>query len=145
MGIGRFIATEPIKIFQIVPDVGTIIEVDDPYQFRDDSKYNGPPKGKRHYRVNSWLKAAPEPKSTNSNSLSDTINSILDQGHRRFNDNKRLMWCSREEAEYLSCSGVSGAIIPVRDAKVIGRVNWSEDQIESHRNQANQLIGKMVF
>lgn len=147
------VVQEDVAGRMIAPDVGAIIEVDDPNQWSDKG---GLTKGKSRYRVNSWLKAAPEPKYDLDQDFdrwhddvmagkTDFFNDILDSGARQVGpDKKRLQWCKREEAEYLSCSGVGGAIIRIEDAKVVGRVPWPENQIEELRSSALRKVGQLV-
>lgn len=141
----------------LAPDVGTIIQVDDPNQWSDKG---GDVRGKRRYRVNGWMKGLPEPKYdlntdegmdawidhqlAKSQGIDDGLDDILFASARRFNDGKRLVSCTREEAEYLSCSGVAGAIIKVQDAEVIGRVNWPEEQIADARAAAMRRVGQIL-
>lgn len=130
-----------------VPDVGTIVQIDDPHQWSDKG---GLTKGKRSYRVNGWLKAAtPPPRAPKnpydtSGHMAALMQHILYASEQEIGpDNKRLVPCVRKEAEYLSCSGVSGAIIRVGDAEVIGRVNWSEEMIDELRADAIARVGRM--
>lgn len=135
---------EPVKPREptFVPDVGTIIQIDDPHQWSD---MGGNVKGKRSYRVNSWLKEAPPPAPVDDDDISGFLGHVLySSGQKIGPDKKRLMWCARNEAEYLSCSGVSGAIVRVTDAEVIGRVSWPEDQINELRSSAIRKIGQLA-
>jgi hypothetical protein len=129
-----------------VPDVGTLVQIDDPTQFSDQG---GLTKGKRRYRVNGWMKTAtpppPAPKNPHDTSghMASLMQHILYSTEQGIGpDNKRLVACVRKEAEYLSCSGVSGAIIRVGDAEVVGRVPWSEEMIDDLRASALRRVGQ---
>lgn len=142
----------------IVPDIGTIIELDDPTQFNDG---HGLTRGKRTYVVKSYMKAAPEPKFDMDKVLSDDdegefdrwvdhqmagardgIADLVYSSARRFNDGNRLMWCTREEAEYLSCGS---KIIKVGEGTIKGRVAWSDEVYASQRAQAARLVGEILY
>ena len=144
-----------MSILIFAPDVGTVVEVDDATQHSD---MGGLTKGKRRYRVNSWLKAAPEPRFDldtpegmeawldaaieNDSDLTEVVASRA-MRFPRFG-NVRLMTCVRAEAEYVSCSGVAGAILPVHEVKVVGRVPWKEKDIEQLRSSALRGLGRLV-
>jgi hypothetical protein len=100
----------------MAPDVGDLFEHD----------------GQR-FRVTSWLKALPE--------CADLRESTQ---QRCGPDNKRLVWCTREDAEYVAGYGVCGIIVRVADVIVTGRVGWPEEVIDRERDQALMLVGKGV-
>jgi hypothetical protein len=80
------------------------------------------------WRVDSWLLAVP------------TRNTwMFQRGGFCFR------WCDRESADHLSLSGVCGAIVPVSECAVVGRVNWSESGIAEQRDRALRLVGEFVF
>jgi hypothetical protein len=117
-----------------VPDVGTIVE------YGLDSFGKKP----ATYRVDSWLKEAPVPPP--SDEFSSMMSHILYSSAQKHGaDQKRLMWCTREEAEYLSLSGIAGAIARVDAVKVIGRVSWSEEMIDEQRRQALAFVGEIAY
>ncbi len=124
-----------------VPDVGTIVENGEEWA------------GKmRTWRVDGWLKTAtpppPAPKNPHDadGHMASLLQHILHSTQQEVGpDNKKLVNCVRNEAEYLSCSGVSGAIIRVTDAKVVGRVSWPEDQIEELRASALRRVGRDIY
>lgn len=142
---------ESVTARTIAPDIGAIVEVDDPTQV---SNSGGLTAGKRRYVVKSWMKAAPEPEF-NLDDDSDfdrwidaqtsshgALGDIIFSSHRRFNDGKRLMWCVRSEAEYL---GLGGTIAAVKDVKVIGKVNWPAERISEMKRSALRKVGEMLF
>jgi len=114
----------------LAPDTGTLIE------------YEG-----HKYRVDAWMKERdiPEPIDIFKSELSAVFQDIIDQSNHVNDNGKNWVWCVREEATHLSCSGVSGCIVPVKDAKVVGRVSWSEEAIDDHRKDALSLVGEVIF
>jgi hypothetical protein len=56
-----------------------------------------------------------------------------------------LVFCARDEAVYLSGSGVCGVIVRVTDVEVTGRVDWSEESFARAHKSAELLIGREVF
>src|SRR5271157_4895617 len=115
---------EDWKIDVGVPDVGDLVEY----------------KGER-YRVNSWMRERlkrPKTDLTDPTSLSGIYEDILYESQQEVHG-KKLRWCYQEEATYLSLSGVGGAVAPVDEVKVIGRVNWSPEHIEEARQQALRM------
>jgi hypothetical protein len=81
------------------------------------------------FRVSGWLKPAPR------RPLSRNVGP----------DHCPLMFCARDEAVYVSGSGVCGVIVRVADVEVIGRVNWSPEALDQARNRAQRLIGQEVY
>lgn len=128
-----------MKIFEVVsksakfvPDVGTIVE------YGIDYLNNQP----RTYRVTSWLKKYVPPKRSDYEWLDD----ILDQSAREFGPDKtQLVYCNRKEAEYVGLSGIAGTIARINDVKIVGRVNWPEEQINDERKRAIKRIGQVLY
>lgn len=119
------------KVAHFVPDVGTIVE------YGMDSFGKKP----ATYRVSAWLKEATPPPP----SKYDFLNHLLYSTQQKVGpDEKRLEFCTREQAEYLSLSGIAGAIARVGDVKVVGRVNWSEEMLADERAQALALVGHRI-
>jgi len=115
-----------MKIDVGVPDVGDLVE------------YEG-----ERYRVDSWLRervppSEKLPKKTDPTSLSDLYEEILYES-QQYIHGKKLRWCYREEAQYVSLAGVGGAVAPVDEVKVVGRVNWKPEHIEEARQQALRM------
>lgn len=50
-----------------------------------------------------------------------------------------LVFCAREEAEYV---GTGGPIVRVADVRVTGRVGWSDDMLTRHRATIATLVGR---
>lgn len=97
----------------------------------------------RHYRVSAWLRAAPPPKPRPGQRA--WINALLwstqqDCGPR----NEKLMFCLREHAQYVEGVGVGGEIVAVEDVVVTGRVDWSEELLQSERFGAILMAGLMA-
>lgn len=73
--------------------------------------------------VTSWLKRHPAP-----------LISFPDVGP----DMCPLMFCPREEAEYV---GVTGYIVRVADVTVTGHVSWSDETLNRHRTTMELMAG----
>lgn len=102
----------------------------------------------RLYRVDAWLKdmAMPEAPAWNRSPHRDRLGEILYEAQQRVGpDRKRVVFCIREEAEYVSGSGVAGCIVRVSDVTVTGRVDWPEDLFEYARQEAAHLVGRPVL
>jgi hypothetical protein len=102
-----------------VPDIGEVFEVQDPW-------WPWP----HRYRVTSWMKRAKRQQGV-----------AQDVGP----DNCKLVFCLREQAEYVSGSGVAGIIRRVEDVVIIGRVSWSEATIDEERRHAIRLAGQPIW
>lgn len=114
----------------IVPDIGDLFT------------YDG-----RGYRVTGWLKrmARPEPPAWDRSPHKDRLDDILYESQQRLGpDRERLMFCVREEAEYVGGAGVAGCIARVADVVVTGRVDWSEKELDHVRHEAACLVGRPV-
>jgi hypothetical protein len=46
-------------------------------------------------------------------------------------DNCPLVFCSREEAVYVTGSGVCGVIVRVTDVEIVGRVEWVGSELRT--------------
>jgi hypothetical protein len=57
----------------------------------------------------------------------------------------RMVFCLRDQAEYVSGSGVCGIIRRVEDVEIIGRVSWSEELIDEERRHAVRLAGQPIW
>lgn len=123
---------------ELAPDVGDLVECD----------------GKQ-YRVDNWLKALPDPLqrdlsaediTAEADTFTDALRLIIISATQRVGpDNKRLGWCTREEAEYVGVSSGYSTIRRVNDCKVVGRIGWSAEVIEEHRQNALRLVGEVIF
>lgn len=100
-----------------VPDVGETFE-------------DGEPPFRHRFRVSCWLKRA-----TRQYGVAQDVGP----------DNCKLVFCLRDEAEYVSGSGVCGIIRRIEDVVVIGRVSWSEALIDEARRHAVRLVGKPIW
>jgi hypothetical protein len=115
----------------MAPDIGDLFEL-------PGDLPGSPP---RAYRVDCWLKKAPPPAPVPA-WLADVVDTASGMHGP---DKCRLMFCTREEAEYVSGSGICGTIQRVSDITVTGRVRWSEESIEDQRSFANTLAGERLF
>jgi hypothetical protein len=57
----------------------------------------------------------------------------------------RQVFCSREEAELVTAVGVCGVQIPVNEAVVVGRVEWTDAQIACEKADYALFMGLFVF
>lgn len=106
------------------------------------------------YRVTAWLKRWERPPidpnlTEREHELLEGLRRHLDsqglgpQGYGP--DNVPLVFCSRDEAEYVSGAGVAGTIARVTDITVTGRVDWESKALDAARDHAHLLIGERVF
>lgn len=134
---------------QLVPDVCDIVE------FGLDSYGKAP----ATYRVDGWLKPYVEPyrvtgydmlltgamrseldnKQRSEVLLQPVLQAIAAEKEAMQPRRSRLVWCGRGDATHLALSGIGGAVAPVAECKVIGRVNWSAKTIQQQIDQANFL------
>ena len=112
--------------YRFVPDVGTLFE------------YKS---GK--YRLTSWLKERTSPIS------GDWLESVIYDAQQRVGpDHKKLVFCRREEATYVSGVGVTGCIAPIEEIRVTGNIldhGWTREMVDDERRCALALVGQIVF
>lgn len=114
----------------LAPDVGTLVEYG----------LDGFKREPARYRVDGWMRAAPTPQFPPHAFLEK----ILFEASQELTDaadgkKKRMQFCLREEATHLALAGVCGAIAPVVQCKVVGTVEWPENQLNDARQHAAQL------
>lgn len=120
---------ENVVSFNKAPDVGTIV------------MYKG-----QRYRVDGWLCEMPPPDPRHHDDFSNILSDILYQSQADHGPaKKKLMFCSRQKAEYLNGHGTAGAIIPLGEFEIVGRVNWSDDMIDQLRKDAYSLVGNPLY
>lgn len=94
------------------------------------------------WRVDSWLKERPPVKRPDITkpgaSFSDVIENILYEAQQEVSG-KKMMWCHRHEATHVSLTAVCGAIAPISECEVVGRVSWSAEQIAEARASAVRM------
>lgn len=99
------------------------------------------------YRVESWLKEiSPDAEaltailypSSPEVDIHDVLRGVLYESQQEIRG-KKLGWCRREEAEFVSIRGVGGGLAGINEVEVVGRVPWPEWQIEELRQRANQM------
>lgn len=56
-----------------------------------------------------------------------------------------LVFCVRDEAEYVSAYCGHGLVVPVAEAVVTGRASWKEVHFRHARQRAAQLIGSYAY
>jgi hypothetical protein len=125
----------------MAPDIGDIIQ-----------KIGSDPSKFETFRVTGWMKAMPDMVDPGPDaSFMDSFCFELWQeaeasgDGRHGPDKKRLIWCIREEAEYVCGAGVCGVLWRIADCEVIGRVKWTEESIASERNHALCLVGERLI
>lgn len=93
------------------------------------------------WRVGGFLKEAPKPADPNN-----WIAQILFEAQQEIGpDNKRLMFCEQNEAEYLSLVGVCGAVARLSECEFVEVVGWSQDVIKEQQESYKHLIGEVIF
>jgi hypothetical protein len=99
----------------------------------------------RHqWRVSGYMKATPRPKFADS--FNGELDELLFDSCREFTADKvRLMWCPREEAEYVTGSGVCGVIKRLDEIEITGMVAWSQEQIDEAERSSFRNHGRMLF
>jgi hypothetical protein len=138
------VANLPIKR---VPDVGEIVRV---RQGHPNEKWHTRHDGKPEtMRVSSWLKSwTPPQRDPKLGHLRNRLAQILDESNREFEvggKRTRLVFCTRDEAEFVECVGVGGFTFGINEVEVIGVVSWTAETIEQERQQALALVGEVVF
>lgn len=116
------------------PDIGAIVE------FGFDMSGEKP----RTHRVSAWLREATKPFVVQDEAPAEKLLDLATRkDHREFDTGdgfkRRVEWCLREEATHLMLSGVGGTIAPIEKCKVIGMVDWTEEQLASARASATSL------
>jgi hypothetical protein len=132
----------------VIPDVCDLIELR-----ADHPQVRPAPFGPSRWRVDGWLKShtyVPPTEDEMFSSLSVMLNHFLASGCREFDCGKgptRLVSCTREEAEYVSGSGVDGCIWPIEDVVITGNLDgiWSAEQIADERRSALLSVGTVLF
>lgn len=98
-------------------------------------------------RVSGWLrvKAPPEVRAELRGLFAEVLEHLTFETARpQGPDRKPLEFCTRDDAEYVSGSGVAGRIVRVADVTVTGRVPWSQDVIDRERRTALAMVGQEV-
>lgn len=117
-----------------VPDVG------DTFTYCD--KFGG----EHGYRVTCWLRRrpprTPHPDPAVEEMIQELARRYPPRGHGP--DRVPLVFCRREEAEYVGGAGVAGIIVRVSDVRVTGRVNWLPEHIADERRMANLQAGESL-
>lgn len=139
----------PVKF---VPDVADLVRVrEDHPQLRHYQNYRGE---RDTYRVAAWLKSwtppvRPAPPAGSPMAVfSNLLETLLDESNREFEvagKRTRLVFCTREEAEFVEAVGACGQTFGIDEIEVCGRVSWSEEMIAAERSTALTLVGEVVF
>lgn len=103
----------------------------------------------RTFRVSGYLKRyEPLPVTLEDAGVLGVAGLVLERAYAESKhgpDKCPLVFCSREEAEYVTGTGVCGVIVRVREVRVTGRVSWSEETLQSERDTARMLEGEVLF
>jgi hypothetical protein len=109
-----------------IPEVGALV----------DYGTNGYGDGPAHWRVNSYMRVAPEPEV----GTKDWIDEILFEAAQKCGpEKKRMQWCLPNEATHVALSGICGTIARISEIKVTGMVPWSEQALADEREHARRL------
>lgn len=92
-----------------------------------------PPHGLHTFRVDGWYCPRPPPDED------DWMGQIVWDSSQ---DNERLMSCHRKNATHVAASGVGGLLRPIEDIVVVGRVNWTPEQISDAEKRWNRRVAK---
>ena len=94
------------------------------------------PYGVHTYRVTGWYCPRTPPKK-GMDDMNQIIDNLLwDTG----DDFDKMRPCQRKDATHVTGSGVSGIFEPIENVVVVGRVNWSPEQIQQAKNQWNKRV-----
>jgi len=88
----------------------------------------------RNYRVTGYYKQIKRPENM------DWIEQLLWDSEDLGEDHIMIIACSRQEAEFVSGSGVCGTICRIEDIEVFGMVNWSRKQIKEAQKDYERLL-----
>lgn len=113
------------------------------FKVKDDGK---PHPDKHSYRVTGWMKMVdPEALKAKQAKLykNPILNDILiDAAHKR--EGKLMMWCTREEATWVTGYGVCGVTHRIENIICDGYIAWSKEQIDEARKDALSNVGEYV-
>jgi hypothetical protein len=117
-----------------IPDVGDCVD------YGKDSFGKLPGK----YRVDGWLRVAvDEPIDTGHAHVDEVLEELRAKWRaedRAENPPRiRYQWCLPEEATHVSLAGIGGAIAPISEVKITGRIKWPEAHIAEDRERAMTL------
>jgi hypothetical protein len=92
--------------------------------------------GQARWRVNGWLRVAPpEDLKAVDPILAEVLAGVATSDDGR----PRYQWCLPEEATHVSLSGICGAIAPIGECRVTGRVGWPRATIEAYADRAREV------
>lgn len=117
-----------------VPDLGDVIQ-----KKVDHEREAG---WDRKWRVSGWLKAVELEKLKTGDFLKDVL---LEQAAEELGNGYVLVWCERHEATHVTGSGVAGCLLPIGEVEVVGRVNWSEGQLQEQIDSQRHRIGEYLI
>lgn len=118
-----------------VPDIGDIIQ-----KKIDAEREAG---WDRKWRVTGWIKAVPLEDVLTNNFIT---NLLLEQAAEQSGHPDHVMiWCHKHEATHVTGSGVAGCMLRIEEVAVVGRVEWSEDQIRDAVESHARFIGEYLI
>lgn len=105
--------------------------------------------GEQRYRVDGYYKAEQLTKAELQASMGSHSETLLLQVKlARITDAKRagkvaVVNCSKDEAEFVSAYGLCGTMARIEDVKIIGRVNWPEEDVAEEVSLQEEFIGRL--
>lgn len=123
----------PIPASTIAPAFGAVFEI---------NERQGTPQNHR-WRVAGYLKAAP-PRPPATDALGNLLEEVLAESPAGKRDGIRLMWCAREEAEFVAGSGICGCVKRLDQVTVVGMVNWTPEAIAEAEERSRRHIGRLL-
>jgi len=106
-----------------VPDIGDRIE------------YKGD-----NYAVTGWMRERPKRKKLDERLEEQREWEILlddvEYEAQQSVHGKKLEWCFRDEAQFVTYTGACGGVAPINEVKVIGKVNWPPEMLQRKREEA---------
>ena len=88
------------------------------------------------YRVTGFYCPRTPPKKGMDDMNQILSNLLWDAG----DDFDKMRPCQRKDATHITASGVAGLFEPIENVVVVGRVNWSPEQIQKAKNQWNKTV-----
>lgn len=102
-------------------------------------EYKDQPYGLHKYRVAGWYCPRPVPEPT-GDQMRDIISQILWDADPVHKGGVKLRMCQRRNATHVEGVGVAGILLPIEDVVVLGRVNWTPEQLADAERDWNYRI-----
>ncbi len=123
---------------QIPPDIGAIVvPVEDVEKYREWEQSGGGnfPFGLHKYRVTGWY--CPRKPPARTGGFMDELTQMM---WDTADETDKMKPCSRKDATHIDASGVSGLFRPIDQVAVVGRVNWSPEEIAQEKADWNHTV-----